>query len=437
MQKQPDSNTYGEENHLQKIVEACPNPLVIAEREIIRLKWTKLLNNIGIANPRCMKFYESLDFFKENANNMQFSLLIVDMDFDIIEKEGEKRKGQTATSHSVLKHLIGEYPWIRDIPTLCIVDNRMKRSRNRVSAELEANFSSSAIQHPQGSRDPIPTPQEELAINPFDRLSVSATSSAPQSPSAALLSKSLEAALNDTLHMSITKPFKNSRLLYMLHDLLSTQHFPRKQRLNSLGSTGTTGLSVRGALSATQSRRESQNSLQQHKLSEDRKEKLVEDEDEAYNLHDLSSIKTLVVDDNPVNLKVLSRMLSQIGITSTTAGNGREAFEKIKEASTTSEPYELVFMDIWMPELNGLEASQKVRAESAKDTQPYIIALTACVMPGDREKCIDAGMNGYVSKPIRKEELEASIHTYIQTIVSHRDASSPSDEAKKCGGDGN
>lgn len=145
----------------------------------------------------------------------------------------------------------------------------------------------------------------------------------------------------------------------------------------------------------------------------------------------------MVVDDNPVNLKVLSRMLSQIGITSTTAGNGREAFEKIKEASTTSEPYELVFMDIWMPELNGLEASQKVRAESAKDTQPYIIALTACVMPGDREKCIDAGMNGYVSKPIRKEELEASIHTYIQTIVSHRDASSPSDETKKCGGDGN
>lgn len=383
-----------------------------------------------------MKFYESLDYFKENEGETEFSLLIVDMDFDIIEKQGEKRKALTATSHSVLKHLIGEYQWIKDIPTLCIVDNRMKRSRKRVSAELEANFSSSAIQHPQGSRDPIPTPQEELAINPFDGLVDSTTPSAPQSPSATLLSKSLEAALNDTLHMSITKPFKNSRLLYILHDLLSTQHHPRKQRLNSLGSAGTARLSVRGVLSVNGSRRGSQISVshgkQQHPLSEDKKDKSDEDEDEAYNLHDLSTIKTLVVDDNPVNLKVLSRMLSQIGVSSTTASNGREAFEKIKEASTTSEPYELVFMDIWMPELNGLEASQKVRAESAQATQPYIIALTACVMPGDREKCIDAGMNGYVSKPIRKEELEASIHTFIQTIVSHHDSSS-SDEIAKCG----
>lgn len=82
------------------------------------------------------------------------------------------------------------------------------------------------------------------------------------------------------------------------------------------------------------------------------------------------------------------------------------------------EPFDLVFMDIWMPEMNGLEAAEKIRREIATSAvHPYIIALTACVMPGDREKSIQAGMNGYISKPIRKEELEASIHTFTQTAL--------------------
>ncbi|OAC99609.1 Ssk1 response regulator, partial [Mucor lusitanicus CBS 277.49] len=121
--------------------------------------------------------------------------------------------------------------------------------------------------------------------------------------------------------------------------------------------------------------------------------------------------KTLVVDDNPINLKVLSRMLAHIGIQSQTASNGREACDMIAK-----DAFDLVFMDIWMPEMNGLEAAEKIRRDMATSpVHPYIIALTACVMPGDREKCIQAGMNGYVSKPIRKEELEASIHTFTQT----------------------
>jgi CheY-like chemotaxis protein len=355
---------------------------------------------MGILNPICMKFNETLDYLRDHPNDTRFSLLIVDMDFD--KTEPGIYSTCVATSHLILKQITIDHPWVGDIPTLCVVDNRMKRSRKRVSKELEATFSSSAIQHPQGSRNPVPTPQEEQA-NPFD------VTSTPQSPSAALLSKSLENSLNDKLHTSITKPFKNSKLIHMLHDLLLTgqglQPGLRKHRLGSL-SSASTKRSFKGNRSTNSSRRQSQNSASHSGT-----------EEEDHGIHDLGSIKTLVVDDNPVNLKVLSRMLNQIGISSTTASNGREAFEAVKAASTTSEPYQLVFMDIWMPELNGLEASQKIREHvSTSSNKPYIIALTACVMPGDREKCMEAGMNGYVSKPIRKEELEASIHTFTQTV---------------------
>lgn len=364
------------------------------------------MNNMGITNVMCMKFNETLEYFKSHPSDTHFSLLVIDMDFDIVEPG--LYPTCVTTSHSVLKQITTDHPWIGNIPTLCVVDNRMKRSRKRVSEELEANFSSSAIQHPQGSRDPVPTPQEEQ-INPFDVINT------PQSPSAALLSKSLETALNDKLHMNITKPFKNSKLIHILHDLLSTrqglQPPLRKHRLGSLGSIGTRR-SFKNNLSTDSSRRPSQNSASHS-----------EQEHEEHNIHNLSSIKTLVVDDNPVNLKVLSRMLGQIGMSSTTACNGREAFEKVKAASETTEPYQLVFMDIWMPELNGLEASQKIREHvSTSSNIPYIIALTACVMPGDREKCMEAGMNGYVSKPIRKEELEASIHTFTQTVSNDDEA---------------
>ncbi|OAD05185.1 hypothetical protein MUCCIDRAFT_124661, partial [Mucor lusitanicus CBS 277.49] len=124
-----------------------------------------------------------------------------------------------------------------------------------------------------------------------------------------------------------------------------------------------------------------------------------------------SGVRSLLVDDNPINQKVLSRMLTRMGMHPRIAGNGREACDIVTTARDAGEPIELIFMDIWMPEMNGLEAATKIRQELASSAvNPYIIAMTACVMPGDREKCIDAGMNGYVSKPVRKEELEAALH---------------------------
>ncbi|KAI7898450.1 histidine kinase-like ATPase [Cokeromyces recurvatus] len=129
----------------------------------------------------------------------------------------------------------------------------------------------------------------------------------------------------------------------------------------------------------------------------------------------LSNKTTLLVDDNPINQKVLSRMLSKMGLKPQIAQNGREACELVSKSKV-----DLIFMDIWMPEMNGLEATKWIRDMNKTDgNNPYIIAMTACVMAGDREKCIEAGMNGYVSKPVRKEELEAALCMYIHTQINN------------------
>lgn len=84
-------------------------------------------------------------------------------------------------------------------------------------------------------------------------------------------------------------------------------------------------------------------------------------------------------------------------------------------------PYDLIFMDIWMPKMNGLDASGYIRKNLSGNTpdRPYIIAMTACVMPGDREKCIASGMNDYISKPLRKEELEQCLRLFTTHHSKH------------------
>ncbi|KAF9207345.1 hypothetical protein BGZ49_000649 [Haplosporangium sp. Z 27] len=205
----------------------------------------------------------------------------------------------------------------------------------------------------------------------------------------------------------------------------------------------------------------------------------------------MSKVKVLVVDDNPVNLKVVSKMLARLGVEPETANNGQEAVELIEkkaalmslqyeptsqhppDAGNNSDnsnggdsglghsdierngmkiasatpldagvdintgegqnstmstensgglhlvPYDLIFLDVWMPKMNGLDASIYIRKHLSGNSanRPYIIAMTACVMPGDREKCIDAGMNDYISKPLRKEELEQCLRTFTAQHV--------------------
>ncbi|KAI8603841.1 putative histidine kinase sensor/regulator [Dissophora ornata] len=140
-----------------------------------------------------------------------------------------------------------------------------------------------------------------------------------------------------------------------------------------------------------------------------------EEQFELSRLADKKLMRVLVVDDNPVNLKVVSRMLARLGVEPDMANNGQEAVDLIEKKSALHiVPYDLILLDIWMPKMNGLDASIYIREHLSGGTpdRPYIIAMTACVMPGDREKCIAAGMNDYISKPLRKEELEQCLRVF-------------------------
>lgn len=113
--------------------------------------------------------------------------------------------------------------------------------------------------------------------------------------------------------------------------------------------------------------------------------------------------RTLVVEDNVVTRRLLVKMLETFGICADQASSGRRGLERHVE-----EPYEVILMDVRMPGLDGLEMTRQVReAERAEpEREPaYIVAITAQVMPGDRERCLEAGMNGYLSKPVRCLDL--------------------------------
>jgi CheY-like chemotaxis protein len=121
-----------------------------------------------------------------------------------------------------------------------------------------------------------------------------------------------------------------------------------------------------------------------------------------------ANLRILLAEDNAVNQMVALRMLERLGYQADTAANGKEVLAALKSRS-----YDIVLMDVQMPEMDGLEAARLIRSE--KVDRPYIIAMTAHAMKGDREVCLEAGMNDYVSKPVRMEELRAAILRSLQS----------------------
>ena len=111
-------------------------------------------------------------------------------------------------------------------------------------------------------------------------------------------------------------------------------------------------------------------------------------------------LRILLAEDNAVNQKLALRILSQMGYSAEVASNGLETVEAVERRS-----FDLVLMDVQMPEMDGIEATRRIRASSVVARQPHIVGLTANAMQGDREKCLAAGMNDYITKPIRVEEL--------------------------------
>jgi PAS domain S-box-containing protein len=118
-----------------------------------------------------------------------------------------------------------------------------------------------------------------------------------------------------------------------------------------------------------------------------------------------AGLRVLVAEDNATNQKLLVELLKQRGDRIVLAGDGREAVEQFER-----EPFDVVLMDIQMPEMSGLEATAAIRQrERARGGHVPIVAMTAHAMAGDRERCLAAGMDGYVSKPIRADELFATM----------------------------
>ncbi|MGH2722175.1 MAG: response regulator [Actinomycetota bacterium] len=118
----------------------------------------------------------------------------------------------------------------------------------------------------------------------------------------------------------------------------------------------------------------------------------------------------LVAEDNPVNQRVAVRMLEKLGHRADVAANGREALDALSRI-----PYAAVFMDYQMPEMDGIEATIELRRREGDGPRTPVIAMTAAAMPGDRERCLDAGMDDYISKPIRPAELAAALERWVGT----------------------
>jgi PAS domain S-box-containing protein len=127
------------------------------------------------------------------------------------------------------------------------------------------------------------------------------------------------------------------------------------------------------------------------------------------------TLRILLAEDNPINQKVVQRILERFDCRADVAGNGREVLDMLDQM-----PYDVVLMDVQMPKLDGLEATRRIRSVYGAEG-PHIIALTANAMQGDRERCLNAGMDDYISKPIQAEDLAVALRTVPRRTASSVD----------------
>jgi CheY-like chemotaxis protein len=129
-------------------------------------------------------------------------------------------------------------------------------------------------------------------------------------------------------------------------------------------------------------------------------------------------LSVLLAEDNLVNQRLVVRLLEKRGHRVVVAGTGLEALQAMEKGS-----FDLVLMDVQMPEMDGLEATAVIRErEKGSGLHQPVVALTAHAMKGDREKCMAGGMDGYLSKPIRPQELDQLLEIYVARRMEARNA---------------
>jgi PAS domain S-box-containing protein len=130
---------------------------------------------------------------------------------------------------------------------------------------------------------------------------------------------------------------------------------------------------------------------------------------------DLTGVKLLLVEDTPVNQKVMLNQLKLLGIYADSANNGQEALDLLAQ-----KHYDIVLMDCLMPVLDGYETTKALRQADGQLHQPIVIALTANALQGEREKCLAAGMDDYLSKPIEREHLASALRSWVAKLSLHQ-----------------
>lgn len=123
-----------------------------------------------------------------------------------------------------------------------------------------------------------------------------------------------------------------------------------------------------------------------------------------------SDLSILLAEDNTVNQKVTQKMLKKLGFRADVAANGVEVLQALER-----QPYDVVLMDVQMPEMDGLEATKAIR-QKCSERRPKIIAMTASALKGDREMCLDAGMDDYICKPVRIQDLARVLKRYRSSV---------------------
>jgi signal transduction histidine kinase/CheY-like chemotaxis protein len=130
-----------------------------------------------------------------------------------------------------------------------------------------------------------------------------------------------------------------------------------------------------------------------------------------------SPTRVLLVDDTQVNRRLASKMLEKLGVTVDVAANGLEAVAKAE-----AQRYALILMDCQMPEMDGYEATQRIREREGEQRHTPIVAMTASAMPEDRKRCLDAGMDDYISKPVRQDTLRSAVSRWLVRPESSSDS---------------